>query len=161
MPKQKLCIYFLYKNCTKCIQLMYTKCIQNAYKMYIYHTSTSFCIYFVYKIKRTMPAKFCIQNVYKSLLKCEIHFVYILYTSVLIYLKRTSLTLFIYTTYIQNSYKMYINNCIQNGSLISTYFDLFVVHFLVNHCKQLRLETCWLIIGGIYQINGLLNYIFH
>ena len=45
----------------------------------------------------------------------------------------------------------------QNRSLISTYFDPFVVHFLVNHCKQLglRLETCWLITEGTYQINGL------
>ena len=35
----------------------------------------------------------------------------------------------------------------QNGSLISTCFDPFVVHFLVSHCKQIRLETCWLITG--------------
>ena len=59
---------------------MYAKCIQN-----VYHISTSFCIDFVYKSKRTMPAKFCIQNVCKSLPKCGInfvykHFVYILYT---------------------------------------------------------------------------------
>ena len=40
----------------------------------------------------------------------------------------------------------------QNGSLISKYYDLFVVHFLVNHCKQLGLETCWLIMRGTYQI---------
>ena len=40
------------------------------------------------------------------------------------------------------------------------YFNIFlpfVVHFLVNHCKQLRLETCWLITGGTYQINGLMG----
>ena len=49
----------------------------------------------------------------------------------------------------------------QNGSLISAYFDSFVVHFLGNHCKQLQLETCWLIIGSTYQINGLLDYGFH
>ena len=49
----------------------------------------------------------------------------------------------------------------QNGSLILKYFDPLVVHFLFNHCKQLRLETCWLITGGTYQIYGLLNYIFH
>ena len=50
---------------------MYTKCTQN-----VYHISTNFCIYFVYKIKKTMAAKFCIQNVYKSLSECGIHFVY-------------------------------------------------------------------------------------
>ena len=37
----------------------------------------------------------------------------------------------------------------------------FFVLFLVNHCKQLRLETCWLITGGTYQMNGLLDYILH
>ena len=53
------CVYILY---TKIVQDVYNRCIQN-----------------VYKIKKTMPAQFCIQNVYKSLSKCEIHFVYILY----------------------------------------------------------------------------------
>ena len=118
----------------------------------------TFCIHFVYKR---------IQNVYENLQKCGIHFVYkqlvyILYTSLLIYLKHiyTSQTLCIQFEYkfIQN---VYTNNCMQNGSLTSTWFDPFVVHFLVNHCKQLRLETCWLIMGGTYQINGLLDYIFH
>ena len=56
----------------RCIQLMYTKCMQN-----VYHILTNFCIHFVYKIKRTMLAKFCIQNVYKKLSNCSKHFVYI------------------------------------------------------------------------------------
>ena len=64
----------------------------------------------------------------------------------------------LYTEFMQN---VDINNCLQNGSLILRYFDPFVVHFLVNHCKQLRLETCWLMMGGTYQSNGLLDYIFH
>ena len=55
---------------------------------------------------------------------------------------------------------MHIIVYMQNGFLISTYFDSFVVHFLVNHCKLLRLET-WLIMGGANQINGLMNYILH
>ena len=49
----------------KIVQDVYNRCIQN-----------------VYKIKRTMPAQFCIHNVYKSLSKCEIHCVYILYKKV-------------------------------------------------------------------------------
>ena len=61
----------LYKMYTTDVYNMYTKCIQN-----VYHIATNFCIHFVYKIKRTMAAKFCIQNVYKSLSKCGIHFVY-------------------------------------------------------------------------------------
>ena len=67
------------------IYKMYTRCIQN-----VSHILTNFCIHFVYKIKRIMAAKFCKQIVYKGLLKCGIHFVYILYTSVLIYKKCTS-----------------------------------------------------------------------
>lgn len=52
-----------------------------------------------------------------------------------------------YTVCMQNSYRMYIytNNCMQTGSLISIYFDLLLVQFLVNNCKQSKLETCWLI----------------
>ena len=131
LPTRKLCIHFVYKNCTRCMQLMYTKWMQN-----VYHISTNLCIHFVYKIKRTMPAKFCIQNLYKSLLKCGIHFVYehfvyILYTSILMYKIHT----FIYKS-------------LYAGYLISTYFDPIVVHFLVNHCKHLRLETCWIFTGG-------------
>ena len=43
----------------------------------------------------------------------------------------------------------------QKRSLISTYFDPFVVYFLVNHCKQLgvRLENSWLITVGSYLSN--------
>ena len=49
----------------------------------------------------------------------------------------------------------------QNGSLNSTYFGPFVVHFLVNNCKGLRLDTYWVITGSTYQINRLMGYIFH
>ena len=99
--------------------------------MYIYHISTSFCIQFVDKIKRIMPAKFCIQNVYKSLSKCGIHFVYkdflynILYTFCIqnvllkceihfVYINSNLLKAYIinfmyiynlYTKFIQNVYK--------------------------------------------------------
>ena len=59
----------------------------NLYKMYaiyiqnnVSHISTNFFIHYVYNTKRTMIAKFFIQNVCKSLSKCGIHFVYILYT---------------------------------------------------------------------------------
>ena len=62
-PTRKLCIHFVYKNYTRCIYLMHTKCIQNVYMQNAYHILTNFCIHFVYKIKRTMPAKFFIQNV--------------------------------------------------------------------------------------------------
>ena len=54
--------------CMQNVCKIYTACIQN-----VDHISTSFGIYFLYKIKRTMSAKFCIENVYKRLLKCVIY----------------------------------------------------------------------------------------
>ena len=76
--------------CTTDVYKMHTKYIQNVYPI-----STNLCIHFVNRIKRTMAAKFFIQSVCKSLSKCAIHFVYkyfvyILYTSILIYKKCTS-----------------------------------------------------------------------
>ena len=92
---------------------------------------------------------FCIQKI------C-IHFVY---ASFLIYKKCASLTLCIQFVYKIHTECIYTNTCMQNGSFISKYFEPFVVHFLVNHYKQLRLETCWLITGDIYQVIGLVIYI--
>ena len=40
---------------------MYIKYIQN-----LYHIFTNVGIHCLYKIKRTMPAKFCIQNVFSQ-----------------------------------------------------------------------------------------------
>ena len=101
-------IHFAYKSCTRCIQLMYTKCIQN-----VSHILTNFCIHFEYKTKISLAANFFIQNVYKRLLKCGIHFVCILYTlcvytAILIYKKSQKLCIQLYTKFIQNVYR---NNC--------------------------------------------------
>ena len=71
----KFCIQKLYKMYTTDVHKMYTRHIQN-----VSHILTNFCINFVYKIKRTMAAKIFIKNLYKSLSKCEIRFVHILYT---------------------------------------------------------------------------------
>ena len=145
----KLCVHFEYKNCTRCIQLMYTKCIQNVCKMYttfwqafmyiLYTISKELCqLNFVYKMYTDILYTFCIHQFWSTKSVHHKHYVYSLYTN-----------------FIQN---VYTNNCMQNGSLISIYFDPFVVHFLVNHCKQLTLETCWLFTGSTYQIDGLLDY---
>ena len=92
---------------------MYTRCIQN-----VSHISTNFCIHFVYKIKRNMAAKLYIQNVYKRLSKCGIHFVCILYTFCIHQFSSTKsvhhkncIIRNVYNVYIQNSNKMYTNNC--------------------------------------------------
>ena len=91
---------------------MYAECIQN-----VCHISTNFCIHFVYKIKKTMPAKFYIQNVYKSLSKCGTHFVYnycayILYTPILMYIKVYIINT-MYTICIQNLYRMYVQGHVE------------------------------------------------
>ena len=90
---------------------------------------------------------FCIQIVYKRFPKCGIHFVYILYT---FYIhdfwstKSVNHKNYVYNIYARFIEDVYTNNCMQNGSHNSTHFDACFVHFLVNHCTQLRLETCWL-----------------
>ena len=107
-PTRKLCIHFVYKNCTRSIQLMYIKCIQN-----------------VYKIKKTTPPKFCIQNVYKSLSKCGIHFVYkhfvqILYTKVCRNMEYILYTNILYIFCIRFVYKMYTKVCRNVGYVLYT-----------------------------------------
>ena len=109
-----------------------------------------FCIYFVYILYAKCIQKFvemwdtfCIQTF-------SIHFVYISFDVQKVYIINI-----IYNLCKKFTLNIYANNCIQNGSLISTYFDPFVLHFLDNHCIQIRLETCWLITGVTYQINGL------
>ena len=77
---EKLCIYTfciekLYKIYTTGVCKMDRNCLQN-----IFHIWANFYIHFVHKIKRAMAAKFYKQNVYKHLLRCGIHFVYILHT---------------------------------------------------------------------------------
>ena len=129
-PTWKLCIHFAYKNCiykmhTTDFCKVYTKCIQN-----VYHISTNIYIRFVYKIKRATPAKFCIQNECKSFSKCGKHFVYkyfvyILYTSILICLKRIYIINIMYIICIQKSYKMYIQ-------IIVCRMDPYVRHILTH-----------------------------
>ena len=67
------------------------------------------------QIKRTTAAKFCIQNVYKSLSKCGIHLkcgthVCILYTFCIheFDLQKVYIIKIMYTVTIQNLYRMYI-----------------------------------------------------
>ena len=62
-----------------------------------------------------------------------------------------------YTIYIQNSYKMDTDNCMQNVSHVLTHFDPSVVHVLrrltIAHNSNLKLADQ--APGGKYQINGL------
>ena len=91
-PTRKLCIYFVYKNCTRSIQLMYIK----LYKMYtksknrhhlnfVYKMYTKVCRNVVYILYTNILYKFCIQkfvdiwNTFCTQTFC-MYFVYILYT---------------------------------------------------------------------------------
>ena len=110
----KLCIHFAYKNCTRCIQPIYTKCIpyfnKFLYTFCIHLAGVSFdFVYILYTESKETAAKFCIQNVYRSLLKYGIHFlyknfVYILYTKVC---RNMGYILYIYKHFIHFLYKIY------------------------------------------------------
>ena len=127
---QKLCIHFVYKNCTRCIRLMYTKCIQNVYHIKINSKSKELCqLNFVYKMY-TQVCRSMRYIVYKVYTKLCRNMGYILYTNILyrfcihqfwstksVHHKHYLYNL--YTKFIQN---VYTDNCMQNGSLISTYF---------------------------------------
>ena len=115
-PTRKLCIYFVYKNCTRSIQLMYIKCIQN-----------------VYKIKKTTPPKFCIQNVYKSLSKCGIHFVYkhfvqILYTKVC---RNMEYILYTNILYIFCIHFVYISSDLLKADIINIMYTKMYIQIIV------------------------------
>ena len=127
---QNLCIHFVYKNCTRCIQLMYTKCTQN-----VYHIFWQAFVYILYtKLKELWQPNF----VYKTYTK---HFRNVGY----ILCKNISYTLcihqfwptksvhhknFVYNLYTKFIENVYTNNLMESGSHISTHFDLFIVHFL-------------------------------
>ena len=138
---------------------MYTICIQN-----LYHISTNFCLNFVYKTKRTMPANFYRQNVYKSLSKCGINFVYkslskcgINLVYIFLYinsdLQKVCIINIMYTISIQNSYRMYTE--------WTPFQDILTRLLCSSQFIIARLETCWLMTGGTYQIDGLMDYILH
>ena len=115
-PTRKLCIYFVYKNCIRSIQLMYIKCIQN-----------------VYKIKKTTPPKFCIQNVYKSLSKCGIHFVYkhfvqILYTKVC---RNMEYILYTNILYIFCIHFVYISSDLLKADIINIMYTKMYIQIIV------------------------------
>ena len=124
--------------------------------MYTTFRQTFVAIHFVYKIKRTMPAQFCIQNVCKSLSKCSIHFVYthfiiyILYTKFcrnvgyILYtfcihnsdLQKACIMNIMYNIFMQNSYKTYIQITVCR---MDSLFQHILTHLLytsyeVKHC---------------------------
>ena len=127
LTTRKLCIHFVYKNCTRCILLVYTKCIQNVYKMY-----TTFRQAFVYILYTKLKELWQLNFAYKMYTKVCQNVGYILYTNILyifcIHQSRSTKSVHhknyvykLYTKFIQN---VYTNNCMQNGSHISTYFEI-------------------------------------
>ena len=91
-------VYILYTNILY-IYILYTKVCGNVGHILYRNILYTFCIYTK-----------CMQNVYKSLSKCGIHFVYnrfvyILYTSILMYKKCTSCIQFVYKIHTECVYK--------------------------------------------------------
>ena len=79
--------------------------------MYTKFRSTNFCIHFAYKIKRTMTTN-CVYQMYAKVCR---NVGYILYTNILYTfcihqfdLQKVYIIKIIYTIYIQNSYRMYV-----------------------------------------------------
>ena len=111
---------------------MHTKCIQIVYKMY--NTFRQTFVYILYtKLKELWQLILhtkCIQKFTENVVYK--HFLYILYTSILIYKKCLHHKNYVYNLYTKFRENVYTNNCMQNGFHISTYFDLFVVHFLAS-----------------------------
>ena len=122
IPTRKLYIHFIYKNCTRCIQLMHTKCKQNVYKMHttflqtfvyiLYTQSKELCqLNFVYKTYTKVCQMwdtfciqtFCIHFVHKSLSICGIYFVSL----------QTFFIHFVYKIYTQTFVEMWDTFCIQ------------------------------------------------
>ena len=147
------------------VSKVYTKVCRSV--VYIFYTNI-FYTFYIQKFVQLWDT-FCIHSVYISNTKCTQTFVEMWDTFCIqtfcvyfVYINSDLLKAYIinimYTICVQKSYKIYIQIIV---SLIWIYFDSFFVHFLVNHCKQLRLETCWLIMGSTYQSNKLLDYIFH
>ena len=139
----KKCAYILY---TTDVYKMYAK-FQQTFADLLYTKSKELCqLNFVY----TMWTKVC-RNVGYILYTNSLYTICIhqFWSTECVHHKHCVYNL--YTKFMQN---VCTNNCIKNRSLISTFFDPFVVHFQVNHCKQLclRLETCWLIKSMDYWI---------
>ena len=124
-------VYILSTKTEQDIYKIYTKYIQN-----ISHILTNFFIYFVYKIKRTTAANFCIQMYWKV---CQ-NVGYTLYTNILYtfcihqfwFTKSLHHKNYVYNSYINFMQNVYTNNCKHNGSNILTYFNPIVVHFLAS-----------------------------
>ena len=75
---------------------------------------------------------------YTNILFIAIHFVYISSD-----LQKVYIINILCTICIQNSYRMYVQIIVcRMDPLFQHIFDPFVVQFIVNHCGQLRLETC-------------------
>ena len=127
---QTFCIYFLH--------ILYTKCMQKVVKMWDTFGIQTFCIHFAHILYTKYIQK--IVEMWDPFCICP----NILYTFCIHQFWSTKSVHHqhvynLYTKSIQNVNK---NNCIQIGSLISTYFDLFVVHFwlIIANNEDLKRE---------------------
>ena len=108
---------------------MYIKCIQN-----VYCISTNFCIHFVWQLNSVskMHTKVC-PNVRFILHTICIHQ---FSSTKIVYHKN-----YVYSLYTKFRHNVYINNCMQNGSNISIYFDLSLLRFLASYPHE-KMNQC-------------------
>ena len=128
-------LHFVLQNVYKIL----SKCsIHFAYKHFVYILYTKVCRNVGYILYTNILYAFCIQTVYKSLPKCGIHF----YTSILYtfcihqlqYTKSVHHQHFVYNLHAKFIHNVYINNCMQNGFLISTTY--FFLRLAYQTCVQ-------------------------
>ena len=95
---------------------------------------TNFYIHFIYEIKRTMLAKFCIQNVYKKLSKCSKHFVYINFAYIWKQMFLELQDTFCIQTFCIHFVYILHTKCIQK--FVEMWYT-FCIHFLYNFIHHL------------------------
>ena len=108
------------------VYILYTK-LCKTYTTDVYKINLTFRQIFAYIFYTKLKELWQLNFVYKMYRKVCWNVGCILYASILIYKKCNIRKTYIHNLYITSMQNLYTNNCQENGSLISTYFDLFVV----------------------------------
>ena len=137
--------------------MLHRKCIQKFVEMWDIFSIQIFCIHFVQILCTKCMQKFV--EMWDTFCK-QLNFGYINSD-----LQKMHIIKIMYTICIENSYRMHIQIivCRMNSLFQHNLTHLLCTSQLImaNNQLGLRLETCWLITEGTYQINGLMDCILH
>ena len=116
--------------------------------MYIYHISSNFCIHAIYKIKRTMPAKFCIQMFPKICRNVESILCTILYTFCIQKFVQMWDAFCIQTLCIQTFciHFVYINSDVQKVCLVNIMYTI-----CIQISRRMRIQIIVWRMGPLFQ----------